>query len=167
MLIQLIFKSTAKVLSMKKKPTLPKIFRSPSLYEKLKLSDLIDDKYKLTWLRDQLVNEDPHLIAIAVEIICLETQGLSHNRLRASMCLKLSSLTLKQSQWEDVLQCILNRLLTGNFSERFKDQLKFIIRTNPQWVRSEVKKGLLSEKEYVRRYSAWLDSKLEAINNKF
>ena len=149
---------------MKKKPNLKKALRSPPLYENLKLSDLIDGKYKLTWLRDQLLNDDLYLTALAVEFILMETKGLSHNRLRASMCLKLATVTLKQSQREDLLNCILHRLLTGNFSERFKDQLKFIIRTNPQWVRVEVKKGLESQKEYIRRYACWLDKKLEAIN---
>lgn len=81
------------------------------------------------------------------------------------MCLKLAAVSLRQSQREELTQCILHRLLTGKFSEQFKDQLKFIIRTNPQWVRSEVKKGLLSEKEHVRRYCAWRDDKLDIINN--
>lgn len=149
---------------MKKKPNLRKALRAQPIYENLKLSDLIDDKYKLTWLRDQLVKNDPYLTALAVEFILMETKGLSHNRLRASMCLKLATVTLKQSQWENLLNCILHRLLTGNFSEQFKDQLKFIIRTNPQWVRVEIQKGLESEKDYIRRYACWLDKKLEAIN---
>lgn len=125
------------------------------------------DKKTLCWFRDQIIKNDPHVTELAVQFVCRDTEGQSYNRVRASLYLKLAAIFLRQSQHEELTQCILHRLLTDKFSVQFKDQLKFIIRTNPQWVREEVKKGLLSEKEYVRRYSAWLDSKLEAINNKY
>jgi hypothetical protein len=91
-----------------------------------------------------------------VEFVVAETGGFWHGRARAMMCRRLKHCELSREQSTNLLECILDRLATGRFSEQFRDQLRLAISLDADRCFEVADQCRASQKEYVRRFAAWV-----------
>lgn len=111
---------------------------------------------------DALAQGEPIHVQRCVDFVLAETRGLWHGRARAMLCRRLKHCGLGRSHRTALLACILGRLLTGNFSEQFKDQLRLALHLDPTRTVAAAQEGLASGKPHVRRYAAWVLSLAES-----
>ena len=71
------------------------------------------------------------------------------------MCRRLKHCDLGRSSRTELINCILNRLREGTFSEQFKDQLRLALHLNRQRTLQVCLEALASKKAHVARYGAW------------
>lgn len=112
-------------------------------------------KRELMRLADRLLEADFLAIEWCVAFIEAESYGLWHGRARAKMSRRLKHVSLSKQQRSRLVQAILNRLVTGRFSEQFKDQLQLALQFNPKLSRTIALECQNSEKDYIRRYAEW------------
>jgi len=84
-------------------------------------------KRDLLRLADGLLEPEPQVIGLCVEFVLAETRGVWHGRARAMMCRRLKHCDLEPAQRAGLVDGILQRLASGNFSEQFKDQLRLAL----------------------------------------
>ena len=97
-----------------------------------------------------------------VNFFLAESLGIWHGRARAKICRNLKNHHPDATLRLKLVEKIISRLKTGNFSEQFKDQLTMAIRFSPDKMLETAHRLRDSEKEYVRRYAAWV---CNAIDN--
>jgi hypothetical protein len=61
-----------------------------------------------------------------------------------------------------MVDAIENRLIHGRFYEQFKDQLSMAIRFAPERMTEAAAVASESDKDYIRRYGAWIHHKLDS-----
>ena len=96
-------------------------WKSPESYRHAELQELIE----------RIKAGDADAIEEAVVFTAKESFGLWHGRARAKICRNLKNRTILRHLQDLLIQAISNRLLTGEFSEQFKDQLAMAIRFRP------------------------------------
>jgi len=72
------------------------------------------------------------------------------------MCRRLKHIPLARNQKDRVVECILHRLATGQFSEQFRDQLRLALHLDRRTTLAAATRALESEKPHVKRYSKWV-----------
>ena len=119
---------------------------------------LVDlDKGNLHDLADGLLLCDRQAIDRCLEFILAETKGVWHGRARAMMCRRLKHCDIAPEQRQQLVDCILNRLATGRFSEQFRDQLRLAIYLDPQQTYELARKCLTTKsKDHIRRFAQWV-----------
>src|SRR5688572_27392433 len=85
------------------------------------------DKADLHALADRILEGDTRAVEQCVAFIEAETLGPWHGRARAMMSRRLKHCRLGESQRERLIAAIMQRLVTGRFSEQFKDQLRLVL----------------------------------------
>ncbi|MEJ7594631.1 MAG: hypothetical protein WKF77_24125 [Planctomycetaceae bacterium] len=125
-------------------------WKSPESYRHAELNELIE-RVKVC---------DADAIEEAVVFTAKESFGLWHGRARAKICRNLKSRTIPRGFQDLLVQAICNRLLAGDFSEQFKDQLAMAIRFRPLEMAQCAKQACESPKDYVQRYGQWVLKKL-------
>ena len=125
-------------------------WKPPESYRHDELNELIE-RVKLC---------DVDAIEEAVVFTVKESFGLWHGRARAKICRNLRSRTIPRGFQDLLVQAISNRLLAGDFSEQFKDQLAMAIRFRPFEMAQCAKQACESPKDYVQRYGQWVLEKL-------
>lgn len=113
-------------------------------------------KQELRALADQLLICEPVAINLCVNFILTTTKGTWHGRARALMCRRLKHCTVEIEHRTELVTAILRRLVTGEFSEQFKDQLRLALHLNATATLSACRMARDSERDHVRRYAAWL-----------
>jgi len=121
------------------------------------------DKLELADLADRLLNEDVIAIEWCVTFIESETFGVGHGRARARMARRLKHCPLSKHQRSRLLQVILDRLVSGRFSEQFKDQLRLALQLDSKRACAIAKELSGSAAEHVRRYAEWMLSREAAM----
>lgn len=116
-------------------------------------------KRDLHHLADQVKLKDNAAIAKAISFICIESEGVWHGRARAMLCRRLKHIELSRSERAPLLKVILDRLLTGQFSEQFKDQLRLALHLDSLKTQAVAMRGIDSNLDHVRRYSEWVLSR--------
>ena len=124
--------------------------KPPSEYDKQDLDVLI------AWVQ----RDDAHAISEAVAFTLAESRGIWHGRARAKICRNLKGRNIDPRLREALVQTICNRLVTGKFSQQFKDQLTMALRFRPAQMQQCAQEALESPKWYVRRYARWVLDKL-------
>jgi len=114
------------------------------------------DKGELIALCDRLLTDDSDAVEECVAFIEGETMGLWHGRARAMMARRLKHCRLSQSQRTRVVRTILDRLVSGRFSEQFKDQLRFVLHVAPERAFTVARSCQGTAAEHVRRYATWI-----------
>ncbi|QDT07757.1 hypothetical protein K227x_61850 [Rubripirellula lacrimiformis] len=113
-----------------------------------------------------LVNEvklgDPDATSRATVFVASESFGLWHNRARAKLCRYFKNHPPTDGECKRMVDAIVNRLLDGRFSEQFKDQLSMAIRFDADRLADAAKTAACSDKDYVRRYAAWISNVLDS-----
>ncbi len=125
-------------------------WKPPDSYHKAELDELIE-RVKLS---------DVDAIEEAVVFTAKESFGLWHGRARAKICRNLKCREIPRSCQDLLVQIICNRLLAGEFSEQFKDQLAMAIRFRPIEMSHCATLACESPKAYVQRYAQWVLNRL-------
>jgi len=121
------------------------------------------DKGDLYDLAGGLLSCDREAIDRCLEFILVETRGVWHGRARAMMCRRLKHCDIAPKQRQQLVDCIMNRLVTGNFSEQFRDQLRLAIHLDPERTFGVARRCLTSmSKEHIRRLAQWVVKHKEA-----
>jgi hypothetical protein len=127
---------------------------------KTKLLELTEfesmSKVEVRALADSLLEGKPDIVETCVRFVCAETVNLWHGRGRAMMCRRLKHIPLARNQKDRLVECILHRLATGQFSEQFRDQLRLALHLDRRATLAATTRGLESEKPHVKRYSKWV-----------
>ena len=113
-------------------------------------------KGDLHHLADRLLLDESPAIATCIEFIEAETKGIWHGRARAMMCRRLKHCALSSSQSTRLVECITERLRSGNFSEQFRDQLRLALQLDSKRVFAIAYSCTHDHRDYVRRYATWL-----------
>jgi hypothetical protein len=79
-----------------------------------------------------LLSCDREAIERCFEFILAETRGVWHGRARAMMCRRLKHCEIAPERRQRLVDCIMNRLVSGDFSEQFQDQLRLAIHLDPE-----------------------------------
>ncbi|HAB17463.1 MAG TPA: hypothetical protein PLX89_10490 [Verrucomicrobiota bacterium] len=122
---------------------------SPANFEML-------DKEELLRLCDRLRSGDSEAVDECVAFLEVDTRGVWHGRARAMMTRRLKHCQLSESQRARVVRSILGRLVSGCFSEQFKDQLRLVLQVAPDQAFAAARSCQTAQAEHVRRYAAWV-----------
>jgi hypothetical protein len=134
-----------------------RVLGSSSVMMKSQISSLeLLDKGELHALCDRLLADDSAAVEACVTFIEAETTGLWHGRARAMMARRLKHCRLSQSQQTRVVRAILERFVSGQFSEQFKDQLRYALHVAPKRVFSVARGCQSAAAGHVRRYATWI-----------
>ena len=114
------------------------------------------DKLALHALCDRLLADDSDAVEECIAFIETETIGRWHGRARAKMARRLKHCRLSQPQRTRVVRAILDRLVSGRFSEQFKDQLRFVLHVAPESAFTAARRCQAKAAEHVRRYANWV-----------
>jgi hypothetical protein len=113
-------------------------------------------KAEVRSLADSLLDATPEAVETCVRFVCAETVGLWHGRGRAMMCRRMKHMILTPEQQHRLVGAILGRLISGTFSEQFRDQLRLVIRLDPIGTFALARHAATSEKTHVRRFAEWV-----------
>ncbi|NOS72285.1 MAG: hypothetical protein HOP33_20470 [Verrucomicrobia bacterium] len=116
------------------------------------------DKGELLALCDRLLTDDPDAVEECVTFIEAEALGLWHGRARAMMARRLKHCRMSQPQRTRAVRAILDRLVRGQFSEQFKDQLRFVLHVAPERAFNVARSCQGAAADHVRRYATWIMS---------
>ena len=100
----------------------------------------------------------------AVVFVTMESFGMWHNRTRAKLCRYFKNHPPDEQARRRLVDSVIARLLAGNFSEQFKDQLAMAIRFDRDRLAEAATLVAHSQKPYVRRYASWIQQKLATSN---
>lgn len=113
-------------------------------------------KRELQALADQLATQEPVAVDHCIEFVLAETRGHWHGRARAMMCRRLKHVELGRTNRTRLVACILERLLSGRFSEQFKDQLRLALHLDRAQTLRCCRSAIASERAHVRKYAGWV-----------
>lgn len=99
----------------------------------------------------------------AVVFVSTESFGMWHNRARAKLCRHFKNHPPTEEEKKRMVDVIIDRLISGKFSEQFKDQLAMAIRFAPNRMTEAASVAFVSPKDYVRRYGAWIQNALSSL----
>ena len=102
----------------------------------------------------------PEAVEEAVAFFILETRGYWHNRARAKIARRLKHCSVCESHSRPVIQCIVRRLVEGDFTEQFRDQLGLLVQLDRQAARTAGAEAVKSEHPHVARLGHWLEDRL-------
>ncbi len=123
-------------------------------YDKCSLFQMIEDMK-----RGDLAARD-----YCISFLIIETDGVWHGRARAKISRNLPANHVDTKTANQVVRAVGERLVSGRFSEQFKDQINLGLRLLPDLKLSFAKQGLISKKQYVRRYSNWTIERFGRMN---
>jgi hypothetical protein len=107
-------------------------------------------------LADRLLIDDPDAIEVCIAFIEADTAGIWHGRARAMMCRRLKHCTLRESQSDRLVLCIVEQLRSGNFSQQFRDRLRLALYLDKQITLNIAVACLSDRRNYVRRHAEWI-----------
>lgn len=113
-------------------------------------------------IADGILTRDADAVHDAVSFVCVESINLWHGRGRAMMCRRLKHVDLSRNQSAQLVGAILERLVSGRFSEQFRDQLQLAIYLDPESALVTARRAAKSDKPYVRRLADWTIAHAEA-----
>lgn len=119
-------------------------------------------KPELHSLIDDVKRGDADAISRAIAFVAAESFGIWHNRARAKLCRHFKNYPPSDGERERMVDAIVNRLIDGQFSEQFKDQLSMAIRYDPDRLSDASNVASTSDREYIRRYADWVQHVLDS-----
>lgn len=114
------------------------------------------DKLQLHVLADRLLACDSVAVEECVCFIEGDSLGIWHGRARAMMSRRLKHCHLSRGQRSRLVRTILARLVSGRFSEQFKDQIRLALHLDRESVFRTAAACKESGPEHVRRYAKWI-----------
>ena len=107
-------------------------------------------------LANKLSLNDYEVVESCIKFIEADTKGVGDGRVRALMCRRLKHCTLSKKQRNRLVFYVTERLLTGNFSQQFKDELRLALFLDPSRTFEAARQSLKDRRNYVRRYAEWV-----------
>lgn len=114
------------------------------------------DKGDLHKLCNRLLTCEAEAIEQCIAFIEAETFGIWHGRARAMMARRLKHCPLSKHQSTRVVRVILQRFVSGRFSEQFKDQLRLALHLAPTEAFAAARACQSARLDHVRRYAKWV-----------
>ena len=111
------------------------------------------NKSELQDLIVRVTDGDHDALCQSVDFFCAESFGIWHNRARAKLSRYFKNHPPSKDLLERMVDVVIWRLLAGQFSEQFTDQLKMALRFDPQRMAEAAEEASRSKKEYVQRYA--------------
>lgn len=113
-------------------------------------------KADLHALADGLCAGDDWSVERCVDFVVADTCGHWHGRARAMMCRRLKHRALGRTQRTRLVEAIAQRLLSGRFSEQFRDQLRLAMQLDGEAMAVTAHRAVSSPKDHVVRYAHWV-----------
>ncbi len=113
-------------------------------------------KTELRELCDRLLKDDAEAIEECSTFFEQETRGYWHGRARAMMARRLKHCSISAVQQTRLVNVILHRLVRGNFSEQFKDQLRLALQLDRVLTLATAQACQNNPAEYIRRAATWI-----------
>lgn len=120
------------------------------------LPQIPPSQVELQSLAARLVAGDPDAVGPCVDFLCTGTRGHWHNRARALISRRLAHVALDRDASARVVNAVLARLRAGEIPQQFRDQLRLALRLDPDAARAAAREAAADEREYVRRFAAWV-----------
>lgn len=114
------------------------------------------DKHQLIALIDAMSSADEFAKEKLLTFFELQSKGMWHNRARAKIARRLKHLSLTPKERCRCVDAVGRRLLTGEISEQFKDQLKMAIELDIDRIAEFADKGSISDTPHIVRFSKWV-----------
>jgi hypothetical protein len=137
---------------------MPYLFKDARVFESTNIEELRTlsprDLHDLAY---GLVLKEPFAVEKCVAFVVADSKGMWHGRGRAMMCRRLKHCQLNADQRRQLVICIMDRLVRGNFSEQFYDQLRLAMHLDRERTFEVAHRCQAStSKSYVRRYANWI-----------
>ena len=120
------------------------------------------NRYQYQFANQSLVDEierlkqgDEEGVRFCIDFFYGESEGIWHGRARAKIARNLKAGMLTEKDRIKIVDTVTRRLLTGKFSQQFKDQLNLSLRLSPEATLKAANEANSSPKSYVRRYARW------------
>jgi len=128
----------------------------------LAAGDLLEayPKPALVRLIEDLAAGRPEALAECLAFFQAESRGHWHNRARAKIARRLKHVDLPDADRQRLAAVVERRLVEGDFTEQFKDQLHLLLRLDPATAAAASRTARQSPQPYVRRYAEWLAARL-------
>ncbi|HEY0650629.1 hypothetical protein [Phenylobacterium sp.] len=128
------------------------------LAERLAAGDFLEayPKAALEGLIDDLAAGRPGALEECLAFFAASTRGHWHNRARAKIARRLKHHDLADGTRRRLVAVIERRLVGGDFTEQFKDQLHLLQHLDPTAAAAAASVASGSAQPHVRRYGEWL-----------
>lgn len=113
-------------------------------------------KAELYVLADGLCAGDAWSVERCVDLVVADTGGHWHGRARAMMCRRLKHCALGRTHRTRLVEAIAQRMLSGRFSEQFRDQLRLAMQLDGDAMAATARKALDCRMNHVVRYAQWV-----------
>lgn len=113
-------------------------------------------KYEWLAMADELLrHQAPDVVDLCVRFFLAESRGVSDGRIRALLARRFKHCQLGRTHRDQLVACIARRLIEGDFSEQFKDQLRLALHLDRQAILAAAA-GCAHRRSYVRQYALWV-----------
>jgi len=116
-------------------------------------------KYDLVALADRVSAGEVDAVEAAVTFVEGDTRGLWHGGARAKLCRRFKHVALSEAQRTRVVSAVLGRLVSGQFSEQFRDQLRTALLFDRERTLAAARAATQDPKPYIRRFGQWVLSR--------
>ena len=126
-------------------------------------------KADLHLLIDDVKRGDAGAISRTLPLSPLKASVFGTIALCAKLCRHFKNHPPPQSDCDRMVAAITKRLVTGQFSQQFRDQLSMAIRLSPDRLDHAASVAANSDRDYIRRYAGWVRHVLEtssAVENR-
>jgi hypothetical protein len=103
---------------------------------------------------------DEAAVTACLSFFLAESRGHWHNRARAKIARRLKHCRIDAPMAARLVQVIARRLIAGNFTEQFDDQLRLLLHLDRPAAEIASAQALQTPPPFVRRYGAWLADRL-------
>jgi hypothetical protein len=118
-------------------------------------------KAALERLIDDLAAGRPGALEECLAFFAASTRGHWHNRARAKIARRLKHHDLAEGTRRRLVAVVERRLVGGDFTEQFKDQLHLLQHLDPTAAAAAASVASGSAQPHVRRYGEWLAARAE------
>lgn len=134
------------------------------LAERLAAGDFLEayPKAALERLIDDLAADRPEALEECLAFFAASTRGHWHNRARAKIARRLKHHDLADIERRRLVAVIERRLVGGDFTEQFKDQLHLLQHLDPTAAAAAANVASGSAQPHVRKYGEWLAGRAPA-----
>lgn len=113
-------------------------------------------KAALERLTDDLAAGRAGAMEACLAFFAAESRGHWHNRARAKMARRLKHVDLADADRRRLVEVIVRRLVEGDFTEQFKDQLHLLLHLDPGAAAAAAASASHGAQPHIRRYGEWL-----------
>ncbi len=107
-------------------------------------------------LCDRLLDGTPEALEDCLSFFEADSKGLWHNRARAKLARRFKHISLSPHQQARVMNAIIRRFISGDFSEQFVDQLHLALRIEASQLYAAAERVSSDAKPHIRKCADWI-----------